>query len=258
VPIDAVRADREARLCRLADARGELAYLARKQIHATDGAFVIQGTQGRDPEWWPFAGWPCRDGTICLPARDAAGRLWTMQYIDPDGAKRFEPNGFKRGCFHVIGGQELRSATALIIAEGYATATTIRETLQDSRIAVVAGFDSGNLPEVAKALRTRFPRMPLVVAGDNDARLLQRPPYKNVGLEKAQAAAEAVKGIAVTPIFPPGTSPERTDYNDLATLGPSQRAAVSRQLRAALERARIELRTNVDVRHRTVQRGARA
>lgn len=257
VPTHEVRADRRARLAQLPAADCELSYLTRKQICATDGALFIRNPNGRDPDWWPFRGWPCRDGTICLPARDADGGVWTMQYIGPDGSKRFEPNGLKRGCFHVIGARELGDASAIVIAEGYATATTLHEVLRDSRVAVVAGFDSGNLPDVAEGLRKRFPRTPIVVAGDNDERLLHRPPHKNVGVEKALAAAEVARGVAITPTFPQGSDPALTDFNDLATLGPSHRAAVARQVRSALELAQRQLRANTDVRRHALTRSAR-
>jgi putative DNA primase/helicase len=229
-------------------------YLGRKQIAATAGALVVNNADGCTPQWWPFAAWPCRDGTICLPARDARGRLWTMQYIDPDGGKRYEPNSFKRGCFHVIGARELDTANAFIVAEGYATATTIHELVRAPGVVVVAGFDSGNLPEVAAGLRGRFPRTPIVVAGDNDERLLHRPPHKNVGLEKANAAAAAANGVAIVPAFPRGSDPALTDFNDLATLGASHRTAIARQLNGALERARLQVRANVDVLQRAQTR----
>lgn len=247
----------QARVAQLHALTEQLPYLERKQIRWTSSALVVRNATDRDPDWWPFSEWPCRDGTICLPAHDANGRLWTMQYIDPDGQKRFEPNGFKRGCFHAVGASQLGAAAAIVIAEGYATAASLNEILRDSRVAAVAGFDSGNLPAVAAGLRARYPRVPIVVAGDNDARLVHRPPYRNVGTEKAIAAAEAANGVAITPSFPPGSDPKRTDFNDLATLGPSHRAAIARQLRGALELARRQLQTNVDVLHHTQTRTVR-
>jgi antirestriction protein ArdC len=38
-----------------------------------------------------------------LPAIDAHGKQWTMQYVREDGSKRFAKDGRKEGCFHVVG-----------------------------------------------------------------------------------------------------------------------------------------------------------
>ena len=47
-----------------------------------------------------------KDGrTTCIPATDVDGKLWTMQYIQEDGTKRFAKNSRKEGCFHVVGRQ---------------------------------------------------------------------------------------------------------------------------------------------------------
>ncbi len=248
----------QARIPDLQPLRQSSPYLVRKNIIPTPGALVVSKLNGRDPDWWPFTGWPCRHGTICLPARDARGRLWTMQYIDPDGAKRFEPNGFKRGCFHLIGARELGSASSFVIAEGYATAATIHELLKDPSVAVIAGFDSGNLLAVASGLHAAFPLKPIVVAGDNDQRLLHRPPHINVGLEKATAAAAAVRGVAITPMFPRDSEPSLTDFNDLASFGASYRSAIARQLRGALALAKQQLHSIIVERQRTLSRGARS
>jgi phage/plasmid primase-like uncharacterized protein len=69
--------------------------------------------------------------------------------------------------------------------------------------ATVAAFDSGNLPSVARALRELFPTKPIIVAGDDD-RAVQLTQGFNPGREKAEAAAAAVGGRAIFPVFAPG------------------------------------------------------
>ncbi|HIH8968782.1 MULTISPECIES: toprim domain-containing protein [Enterobacteriaceae] len=136
-----------------------------------------------------------------IPAYDADGKQWTMQYIQEDGTKRFAKDSRKEGCFHVVGGMDaLAAAPALVIGEGYATAATVAEALGH---ATVAAFDSGNLQAVAEALHAKFPDKPVVIAGDDD-RQVQITQGVNPGRTKAQEAAKAVGGKAIFPIFAPG------------------------------------------------------
>lgn len=137
-----------------------------------------------------------------IPATDADGKVWTMQYIQEDGTKRFAKDSRKEGCFHVVGGglDRLATAPALVIAEGYATAATLAEGLGH---ATVAAFDSGNLKAVAVALNAKFPDKPVIIAGDDD-RHLPMTLGNNPGREKAIEAAAAVGGQAVFPVFAPG------------------------------------------------------
>lgn len=143
-----------------------------------------------------------KDGkTTYIPAYDASGKHWTTQYIQEDGTKRFAKNGRKDGCFHPLGGMDaLASAPVLVIAEGYATAGTIADELGH---ATVAAFDSGNLPAVAKALHEKFPDKPVIIAGDDDRHQIITQ-GTNPGRTKAEAAAMAVGGTAIFPIFAPG------------------------------------------------------
>ena len=82
--------------------------------------------------------------TTYIPAHDADGKIWSMQYIREDGTKRFAKGSKKEACFHTVGGmEELSKAPAIVIAEGYSTACSLSEALG---YATVAAFDSGNLP----------------------------------------------------------------------------------------------------------------
>lgn len=135
-----------------------------------------------------------------IPAFDADGTQWTMQYIQEDGTKRFAKDSKKEGCFHPVGGMDaLAAAPALVISEGYATAAQVAEAVGH---ATVAAFDSGNLEAVAKALHAKFPEKPIIIAGDDDRHLVMTH-GNNPGREKAEAAARAVGGQAIFPIFAP-------------------------------------------------------
>ena len=84
-----------------------------------------------------------------MPGYDSQGKLWTVQYIKADGAKRFAKGSRKHGCFHVVGApnsaaalQKIAVSPVVVIAEGYATAATIAE---QPNACMLAAFDSGNL-----------------------------------------------------------------------------------------------------------------
>ena len=42
-------------------------------------------------------------GSMAIPAYDADGKLWSIQYVAEDGEKRFARESRKEGCFHVVG-----------------------------------------------------------------------------------------------------------------------------------------------------------
>nr|BCT99949.1 DUF1738 domain-containing protein [uncultured bacterium] len=150
-----------------------------------------------------------------IPAFDADGKQWTMQYIQEDGTKRFAKDSKKEGCFHPVGGMDaLAAAPALVIAEGYATAAQVADAVGH---ATVAAFDSGNLEAVAKALHAKFPDKPVIIAGDDDRHLVMTH-GNNPGREKAEAAAQAVGGKAIFPIFAPA---ENSYPRDLPAITPA-------------------------------------
>jgi len=126
---------------------------------------------------------------LLIAARDAAGTLHTLQFIGPDGAKRFLTGGRISGCYYAMG----RPAGVLLLCEGYATGATLH---QATGYAVAVAFNCGNLPAVARALRAKFPELRIVVCADDDARTPGNP-----GLMRAQEAARAVGGVVVAPRF---------------------------------------------------------
>lgn len=151
-----------------------------------------------------------------IPAYDSNGKQWSMQYIQEDGTKRFAKDSKKEGSFHVVGGFEsLKQAATINIAEGYATAATVSEVLNQP---VVAAFDSGNLKPVAEALREKHPDKMIVIFGDDDQHL-QLTQGQNPGREKAEEAALAVNGYA---IFPQFSSTEASYPKDLEPITPEQ------------------------------------
>lgn len=174
----------------------------------------------------------------CIPATDIEGYLWTIQYIAEDGTKRFAKNSRKEGCFHVLGGlDKLANAPVIVIAEGYATAATIKEATELA--AVVSAFDSGNLKSVAKALHDKYPLTPIILVADDDKHLEQSKGI-NPGKEKAGQAADAVNGFILIPIFAPGeqsSNPKQfSDFNDMAKHSKLGIEGVKRQIRPKVDR----------------------
>ena len=172
-------------------------------------------------------------GIALVPMRDVAGQLWSMQRLLPkplrDGAsgkdttdKLYGPikatpdelvRSRKSGLCHVIG--QVEGAAVLLLVEGYGTGASVHEATGRP---VVVCFDSGNLLHVAKALRERWPALPLLVCGDDD-RATEAKGRKNAGRDKAQAAAElagAAQGLAAV-LLPAGLPDAGSDFNDLAT-----------------------------------------
>ena len=168
-------------------------------------------------------------GNLLVPMHDVDRRLWGVQKINEAGKKLFMRDGRKQGTHTLLG--ELQPGAPLVIAEGVATAATIREA---TGFATVAAFDSGNLELVARAFRERDPARQIIIAGDNDHHLPRRDsPLPNVGLEKATAAAQAVAGIVLTPAFAP--TDKGTDWNDYAAQHgkANLRAQIEKELRPA-------------------------
>lgn len=126
---------------------------------------------------------------LLIPARDVNGTLHTLQFISSDGSKRFLTGGRITGCYFSIG----RPLDSLLVAEGLATASTL---YQATGRAVAACFSCGNMAAVARALRSKFPQIKMVLCADDD---FQTP--GNPGLTKAREAARAVDGFLAVPKF---------------------------------------------------------
>lgn len=106
-------------------------------------------------------------GTVVVPVRVATGALVGLQFIGPDGSKKFLTGTPKKGAFHFIGeyAPERSGSRQILIAEGYATAATVHMA---TRLPTVVAFDAGNLKPVALALRTLYPDARFVICADDD------------------------------------------------------------------------------------------
>jgi len=180
-------------------------------------------------------------GDLLLAAQDVDGQIWSVQTIQPSGAKLFAAGSKKENNFHVAGNNSqgldatINISPAIVIAEGYATADTLSQALG---YPVIAAFDSGNLPKVAQDLHHKYPHKSIVIAGDDDHHL-ESTLSKNPGKEKALEAAALVNGSAVFPVFAPSErdySKKLNDFNDLANKSALGIEAVKRQVGSVVEK----------------------
>lgn len=127
------------------------------------------------------------NGSLVIPARDTAGQIHTLQFIDPTGAKRFLSGGLVQGHYFAMG----RPVDTLCICEGYATGASVYEA---TGYAVAVAFNAGNLVGVTRTLRIRFPKLRFVLVADDDYETPGNP-----GLTEATRAAYMVGGWLARP-----------------------------------------------------------
>jgi len=151
--------------------QGRSPYLQRKKV----AAFNIRFTRG----------------SIVLPVYGFDWVLSGLQFIDPEGNKKFLTGTVKKGRFCILG-NSIKENDFMAIVEGYATGASIR--MATNWIVFVA-FDAGNLICVAKAVREKYQQAKIIICGDDDFGNTDNP-----GRIKAEQAAKAVSGIAVFPV----------------------------------------------------------
>jgi putative DNA primase/helicase len=121
-------------------------------------------------------------GDLIIIFWNEQNEISTLQFIAPNGEKRFLKGGKKRGAYAFIGTPTQR----ILISEGFSTAASLHE--DTGNFCIVAG-DAGNLEHVAKTIRQLWRDNNIVICGDNDP----------VGIKAAKAAAIAVNGAYLIP-----------------------------------------------------------
>lgn len=135
---------------------------------------------------------------LAIPLYGESGSIVNLQFIQPDGAKRFLTGGRKKECFFTIGD----FGDIVLICEGFATGASLH---QDTGKAVMVAFDAGNLKPVAEVIWLKYPNAEIIIAGDNDE--------SGAGQKSANEAALAVGGKVLIPPV------EGMDWNDYVNSG---------------------------------------
>ena len=124
---------------------------------------------------------------LLVAMRTVATLLCNLQRIGPDGRKWFLPGGRLHGAFWCAG--RFAGAPIIAVGEGFATMAAVHLA---TGLPVAAAMSATNLKAAALALHGRFPEARLILCADMDI-----GPQRNLGLEKANAAAAAVPDAMV-------------------------------------------------------------
>lgn len=134
-------------------------------------------------------------------------KLVNIQFIKPNGEKRFIKGGLVKGAYTYIGSPS--QFDWMYIAEGFATGATIH---QRTKHGVICAINANNLPVIAKQVREAYPNKHIIIAADNDSHL-----KRNIGVEQAKKAAVIAGAEIIIPHFPQGF--EGSDWNDYYNYG---------------------------------------
>ena len=146
---------------------------------------------------------------LAIPLRNISGDIQSIQWIDSNGEKRFQPDASTKGAFFSIGldllAQEQFKNAPILIGEGYATMATVHEI---TGFPAVAAMTCHNIKLVADAISAKFPLHKIVFIADNDHLTDGNP-----GLACANEASSSISNSCV--VFPEFSKLETgTDWND--------------------------------------------
>ncbi|MBW2185878.1 MAG: toprim domain-containing protein [Deltaproteobacteria bacterium] len=125
------------------------------------------------------------NNALVVSVFNVKGNLTGLQFIQPDGSKKFLSGTEVGGCYHSIG---TAPVDVLLFAEGFATGATLYEATGHP---VAVCFSAGNLKPVALTLRKKYPTITMVICADAD----------DAGRSAAKEAATAVNGTWIEPDF---------------------------------------------------------
>ncbi len=105
------------------------------------------------------------DDLLIIPLLSKELDIVGLQYISPDGTKRFLTGSRKSGSFFILGKEILKTADTINYCEGYATAASY---YRDYSQPVIVAFDAYNLSAVAENIFDYFSDRRHVFIADND------------------------------------------------------------------------------------------
>ena len=183
---------------------GGHAYLVKKGLTLAHNLRVGKDDYGRE--------------RLIVPTLDENGKIWSLQFIDKDGKKRFQPMGKRKGLFFEIPGKP--GNNEIYITEGPATGASINEI---TGAMVICAFSANQMPAVAKKIKELYPGRNITIAADNDRFNTGANPGIDYGIE----AAREIDAPMTYPKFTDDQIKEwrektgnhkkgPTDFNDLA------------------------------------------
>lgn len=140
------------------------------------------------------------DKILLIPVYSVLGDWQTIQFIDPEGNKKFLKGGKVAGGCYFIGLINLQKP--IYLSEGFATGASVHE---ETQCLTIVAFNASNLVPVAIELRKYLPDIEIVIAGDTD----------QVGRQYAELASKTVNGSVTYPPF--AQNQAGTDWNDYLT-----------------------------------------
>jgi putative DNA primase/helicase len=146
--------------------------------------------------------------SLALPIIDLDGKIWSLQFIRPDGTKMMLTDGAITSHFIPVQGNP-NEGRKILICEGFATGATLVQHYPND--CVIAACNAGNLKPVALLIRQKFPKVEMIICADDD-----RLKKENTGLIKAHEAAIASGSLFTRPEWPEGSPKSLSDFNDLA------------------------------------------
>jgi hypothetical protein len=150
-----------------------------------------------------------------IPAINKDGTIQTLQFLNPDGNKRFLKGSKCDGLFHLL--TQPDNGNLIGVAESYVTAATCYEL---TGIDMVCAFHSGNLLPALKSLVEIYPESRFIIFADNDRHLEARG-LPNQGTLKALQARKSLNSLicCIEPEFVDcSASKEASDWNDLVRI----------------------------------------
>ncbi len=143
------------------------------------------------------------NGSLVVPVYSIIdNKTKSLQLIESNGSKRFLTGCKMAGGYFVS--RRYKADEQIVIAEGWATSQSLAQQWHIDGWHVCA-FNSGNLINVAKALRKRHPFEQIIIAADND-----------VSGAGQIAATQAAKAIGASVTMPTFTDDERAKFGKVS------------------------------------------
>lgn len=134
-------------------------------------------------------------GTLLVPHYDSNNELINLERIYFDKKeekykKRPLTGGQRIGVFYLIG-EVLDPQGIILISEGYSSGAT---SYQATGYPTAISFTCGNIINVARILRHKYPKVQLLIIADND-QWHSNPKLRHAGLKAAKNTSAMVKGV---------------------------------------------------------------